>query len=64
VVLPNVKIGVGCTIRQAILDEGCEVPDGLQIGVDRAADEARFHVDRRRGGVGNPEMLQRSTAGA
>ena len=64
VVLPNVKIGSGCTIRQAILDEGCEVPEGTQIGVDRATDEARFHVTE--GGVilVTPEMLLRSAAGA
>jgi len=49
VVLPNVKIGAGCIIRKAILDEGCEVPDGTQIGVDPAADAARFHITE--GGV-------------
>jgi glucose-1-phosphate adenylyltransferase len=49
VVLPNVKIGAGCTIRKAILDEGCEVPDGTQIGVDAVADAARFHITE--GGV-------------
>jgi glucose-1-phosphate adenylyltransferase len=64
VVLPNVKIGAGCTIRKAILDEGCEVPDGMQIGLDRSADAARFHVTE--GGVVlvTPEMLQRSIASA
>ena len=64
VVLSNVRIGTGCTIRQAILDEGCEVPDGMQIGVDRSADAARFHVTE--GGVVlvTPEMLQRSLANA
>ncbi len=64
VILPNVKIGTGCTIRQAILDEGCEVPDGMQIGVDRGADAARFHVTE--GGVVlvTAEMLQRSIATA
>ncbi len=64
VVLPNVKIGTGCTIRQAILDEGCEVPDGMQIGVERGADAARFHVTE--GGVVlvTPEMLQKSLAHA
>jgi glucose-1-phosphate adenylyltransferase len=62
VVLPNVKIGSGCNIRQAILDEGCEVPDGTQIGFDRAADLARFHVTE--GGVVlvTPERLARSAA--
>jgi glucose-1-phosphate adenylyltransferase len=64
VILPNVKIGTGCTIRQAILDEGCEVPDGMQIGVDHGADAARFHVTE--GGVVlvTAEMLQRSIATA
>jgi len=44
VVLPNAKISAGCTIRHAILDEDCEVPPGMEIGVDRAADSRRFHV--------------------
>jgi glucose-1-phosphate adenylyltransferase len=63
VIMPNVKIGNGCRIHKAILDEGCDVPDGMQIGVDAAADRARFHVTE--GGVAlvTPEMLQRSAAG-
>ena len=63
VVLPNVKIGAGCNIRQAILDEGCEVPDGMQIGFDRGADAARFHVSE--GGVVlvTAEALHRVAAG-
>ena len=64
VVLPNVKIGTGCTIRRAILDEGCEVPDGMQIGVDRGADAARFHVTENGVALVTPEMLNRSIAGA
>jgi glucose-1-phosphate adenylyltransferase len=44
VILPHVEIGRGCVVRGAILDEGCEIPDGMTIGVDRAADAARFHV--------------------
>jgi glucose-1-phosphate adenylyltransferase len=44
VVLPNVKVGTDCTIRNAILDEGCEVPSGMKIGVDHSADSQRFHV--------------------
>jgi glucose-1-phosphate adenylyltransferase len=47
VVLSNVKIGVGCNISSAILDEGCEIPDGMQIGIDRAEDATRFHVTDR-----------------
>jgi glucose-1-phosphate adenylyltransferase len=44
VLLPRVVVGRGCTIQRAILDEGCVVPDGTQIGVDRALDAARFEV--------------------
>src|SRR6201987_1020657 len=44
VLLPNVNVGTDCTICNAILDEGCEVPCGMKIGVDRAADSQRFHV--------------------
>jgi glucose-1-phosphate adenylyltransferase len=47
VLLPHVAIGRGCVVRGAILDEGCEVPDGTRIGVDRAADTARFHVTEK-----------------
>jgi len=63
VIMPNVKIGAGCRIQKAILDEGCDVPDGMQIGFDAAADRARFHVTE--GGVAlvTPEMLHRSAAG-
>jgi glucose-1-phosphate adenylyltransferase len=31
-------------IRRAIIDEGSLVPDGMQIGVDPAADAERFYV--------------------
>jgi glucose-1-phosphate adenylyltransferase len=47
VVLPDVTIGKGCVVRGAVLDEGCEVPDGMQIGVDRAEDERRFYITKR-----------------
>ena len=44
VVLPRVRIGERCVIRRAIIDEGALVPDGIQIGVDPAADKERFYV--------------------
>ncbi len=53
VVLPNVKIGAGCHINRAVIDEGCEIPDGMRIGVDRGQDAAaRFprHRSWRRTG--------------
>ena len=44
VVLPRVRVGERCVIKRAIIDEGALVPDGMQIGVDPAADKERFYV--------------------
>ena len=58
-VLPNVKIGTGCIITRAIIDEGCEIPDGMSIGVDREADARRFHVTDKGVVLVTPDMLRR-----
>jgi glucose-1-phosphate adenylyltransferase len=47
VVLPEVTIGRDCRIRRAVIDKGCNVPDGLVIGHDPAQDRDRFHVTPR-----------------
>jgi glucose-1-phosphate adenylyltransferase len=44
VVLPDVEIGAHCYISNAIIDEGCIVPDGTIIGMDCEQDQQRFHV--------------------
>jgi len=44
VILPHVEIGSRCVIQGAIVDEGCEIPDAMSIGVDRDLDAKRFHV--------------------
>jgi glucose-1-phosphate adenylyltransferase len=41
VLLDGVVIGKGAKIRNAILDKNVVVPEGVQIGFDRAEDEAR-----------------------
>jgi glucose-1-phosphate adenylyltransferase len=57
VVLPNVRIGRNCRINHAVIDKGCEIPDGMMIGVNPEEDRARFHISP--GGVVlvTPEML-------
>jgi len=62
VILPYVEIGMRCTIRGAIVDEGCEIPDGMQIGVDRAADVQRFDVTEKGVVLVTPDMLRRLQA--
>ena len=61
VVLPRATIGRSCVIQRAILDEGCKVPDNMQIGVDVAADARRFEVTARGVVLVTPDML-RATA--
>jgi glucose-1-phosphate adenylyltransferase len=64
VVLPNVAVGRGCVISDAILDEGCEVPDGMRIGVDREEDARRFFVTEEGVVLVTPDMLRgRRTGG-
>ena len=57
VILPDVTNGRRCKIRRAIIDKGCIIPPGMQIGYDAREDAARFH--RSAGGVVlvTPEML-------
>jgi glucose-1-phosphate adenylyltransferase len=42
--LPGAVIGRDATVRRAIVDAGCIVPEGMEIGVDPARDRARLHV--------------------
>jgi glucose-1-phosphate adenylyltransferase len=44
IVLPEVNIGRHCRITKAIIEKGCEIPEGTIIGENRAEDEKRFHV--------------------
>ena len=59
VVLPAVEVGSHCLISGAILDEGCEIPDHTQIGVDRGEDARRFHVTENGVVLVTPDMLRR-----
>ena len=44
VVLPQVHIGKNCTLKDCIIDRHCIIPDGMEIGVDKALDSKRFRV--------------------
>ena len=49
VLMHDVDVGRGATVRNAILDKNVRVHDGAQIGIDLDADRARFAVSE--GGV-------------
>ncbi|KFA96663.1 hypothetical protein HW45_22200 [Vibrio sp. ER1A] len=44
VILGDVKIGAGCTIKRAIIDKNVEIAPGTVIGEDLELDAKRFHV--------------------
>ncbi len=44
VILPEVTVGRDCIIKNAIIDKGCHLADGMQIGVDPTADAERFYI--------------------
>ncbi len=44
IVLPEVNIGRHCRITKAIIEKGCEIPEGTVIGENKEEDKSRFHV--------------------
>lgn len=57
VVLPEVHIGRNCTIKNAVIDKACSIPEGTEIGVNAEQDAERFHVTERGIVLVTPEML-------
>jgi glucose-1-phosphate adenylyltransferase len=44
VILPKIRIGKNCTIKNAIIDKGTVIPDNFEVGVDLEKDRERFLV--------------------
>src|SRR5574340_877221 len=57
VLLPKVNVGNHVTLKRVIVDKGCRIPDGLEVGVDPAEDRQRFHVSPKGVTLITPEML-------
>ena len=57
VLLPNVQIGRGAIVRNAVIDKNCVIPENMQIGVDREEDKRRFHVSSKGIVLVTPDML-------
>jgi glucose-1-phosphate adenylyltransferase len=64
VLLPGVTVGRHCKITRCILDEGCVIPDGLQIGQDLQSDAKRFFVTKRGVVLVTQDMLRAPAAPA
>ena len=57
VILPDVTIGKNCRISHAIIDKGCEIPDGTIIGENEEDDKKRFTVSPKGILLVTPEMM-------
>jgi glucose-1-phosphate adenylyltransferase len=59
VIFPDVRIGPNCLIRNAIVDTGGVVPEGMRIGVDREEDARRFYMSEKGIALVTRDMLAR-----
>lgn len=57
VVLPDVTVGKNCRITHAVVDKGCNIPDGTIIGEDEEEDKKRFYVTSRGVVLVTPDMF-------
>ncbi|MBS3803211.1 MAG: glucose-1-phosphate adenylyltransferase [Oleiphilaceae bacterium] len=57
VIFPDVHIGRHCRIHKAVIDRGCRIPEGTDIGLNPQQDKARYHVSAKGVTLVTPEML-------
>jgi glucose-1-phosphate adenylyltransferase len=62
VILPDVRIGPNCQIRNAIIDANCEIAAGTRIGFDRGEDAKKYLVTDKGVVLVTPEMLAHAHA--
>jgi len=64
VVWPQVRMGRNVTLKRAVVDCGCIIPDGMVVGMDVEADRARFHVAGSGITLLTREMFERQASAA
>jgi glucose-1-phosphate adenylyltransferase len=57
VVLPDVVISRNARLKKVVIDKGCIIPEGLEIGYDPVSDAKAFHVTANGVTLVTPEML-------
>lgn len=57
VILPKVTINRHAILKNVVVDRGCVIPEGMQIGVDLALDAKRFYVSEKGIVLVTPDML-------
>lgn len=57
VILPDVEIGKHCRISHAVIDKGCEIPEGTVIGENEVEDRKKYYVSPKGVVLVTPDML-------
>ncbi len=57
VILPQCDIGRHVVLKRAVVDRGCRIPEGMQVGLDPEQDRQRFCVSERGITLITPAML-------
>lgn len=58
VILPKVTVGKNCRLLKCVIDKGCYIADGTEIGVDPEEDRRRgFHITENGVTLVTPDML-------
>jgi glucose-1-phosphate adenylyltransferase len=57
VILPKVTINRNVILKNVVIDRGCVIPEGMQIGVDLTLDAKRFYVSEKGIVLVTPDML-------
>lgn len=57
VILPKVTINRYAILKNVVIDRGCVIPEGMQIGVDLSLDAKRFYVSEKGIVLVTPDML-------
>jgi len=61
VILPDVSIGRYVRLNKAIVDKGCVLPEGLEVGFDPEVDARRFYLTESGIALITPQMLGQDT---
>ncbi len=57
VILPKVTVNRNVTLKNVVIDRGCNIPEGMQIGLDPVLDAKRFYVSEKGITLVTPDML-------
>lgn len=57
VILPKVTVNRNVVLKNVVIDRGCNIPEGMQIGVNLTEDKKRFYVSEKGITLVTPDML-------